>query len=224
MKEETQIAIFRISGQELWLLPQKAIYWKNKDALILADLHLGKAGHFRKAGIAVPSAVHNEDLAAIDQLITKYNPATIIILGDLFHSSYNGQWPEFLDWKKQYVDLEWHLIKGNHDILPEELYHIKKFEVHQHQMIERPFNFTHIPMPPKEYSETYNLAGHLHPGVRLQGEARQRLLLPCFYFGTSCGILPAFGRFTGLATTKINFNDQVFVIAGGKVLSAEILV
>ncbi len=44
---------FNFLDQDLILLPQKAIYWKQQKALIAADVDLGKVGHFRKAGIAV---------------------------------------------------------------------------------------------------------------------------------------------------------------------------
>ena len=44
---------FNFLGQDLVLLPQKAIYWKQEKTLIAADVHMGKVGHFRKAGIAV---------------------------------------------------------------------------------------------------------------------------------------------------------------------------
>jgi len=45
---------FNLLNQDLLLLPQKAIYWQQQKALIVADVHFGKVGHFRKAGIAVP--------------------------------------------------------------------------------------------------------------------------------------------------------------------------
>jgi metallophosphoesterase superfamily enzyme len=64
----------------------------------------------------------------------------------------------------------------------------------------------------------YNLSGHIHPGVHLEGIARQSMTLPCFYFGKSVGLLPAFGLFTGLARIRPKAGDKVFVIAKGKVV------
>src|SRR6185312_7751518 len=53
---------YRIRGQQLWLSPARCIFWEEERSLILADLHFGKTGHFRKAGIAVPQSVYREDL------------------------------------------------------------------------------------------------------------------------------------------------------------------
>jgi metallophosphoesterase superfamily enzyme len=36
------------------LLIQKAIFWQEKQTLLIGDLHLGKITHFRKEGIAIP--------------------------------------------------------------------------------------------------------------------------------------------------------------------------
>jgi hypothetical protein len=45
------------------------------------------------------------------------------------------------------------------------------------------------------------------------------LTLPCFYFGASQAILPAFGRFTGKTALKHTKKDTVFGIAEGRVLA-----
>jgi len=60
--------------------------------------------------------------------------------------------------------------------------------------------------------KVYNLAGHVHPGFRLSGKAKQALTLPCFYFGEDGGLLPAFGAFTGLSRIEPKVNDQIYVI------------
>ena len=57
-----------LCGQELELLPQKAIYWKDRNCLLIADLHLGKSTHFRKNGIAVPNASKNQNWILLHQL------------------------------------------------------------------------------------------------------------------------------------------------------------
>jgi metallophosphoesterase superfamily enzyme len=42
------------------------------------------------------------------------------------------------------------------------------------------------------------ISGHLHPGIKIQGKGRQRIILPCFVKYTNQLVLPAFGTFTGL--------------------------
>jgi uncharacterized protein len=63
----------------------------------------------------------------------------------------------------------------------------------------------------------YALAGHVHPGVLLGGRAHDRLRLPCFHFGPACGVLPAFGPFTGLHILPVGTQVQQFVVGGGAV-------
>ena len=54
VEEHIGLHSFSFQGQTLILHPAKAIFWKEKSRLLLADVHLGKAGHFRKVGIPVP--------------------------------------------------------------------------------------------------------------------------------------------------------------------------
>ena len=46
-----EIVIF---NNHFYLHKTGAIFWKEKNTLLLADIHLGKVGHFRKSGIPVP--------------------------------------------------------------------------------------------------------------------------------------------------------------------------
>jgi hypothetical protein len=39
------------------------------------------------------------------------------------------------------------------------------------------------------------------------------LRLPCFHFGAHCGVLPAFGDFTGMHVVRPEAGDRVFVVA-----------
>ena len=63
------------------------------------------------------------------------------------------------------------------------------------------------------HSKYYNLAGHVHPGVRLRGGPAQSVRLPCFYFNGHQGILPAFGNFTGNYKLKPKSGDKIIAIA-----------
>ena len=58
----------------------------------------------------------------------------------------------------------------------------------------------------------------LHPGVALSGGARDHLRLPCFWFGRSVGVLPAFGAFTGLMPVRAQAGDRLFAIADDRVM------
>ena len=54
---------YSVFNNTFWLSAQRCIFWEEEQSLIVSDLHLGKTGHFRKMGIAVPQAVYKEDFA-----------------------------------------------------------------------------------------------------------------------------------------------------------------
>src|SRR6185312_208522 len=101
---------FNLLNQDLLLLPQRAIYWKQENALIAADVHLGKVGHFRKAGIAVPRDMEQNELSVLSDLIFEHKPEKLILLGDFFHSDMNADWDWFILWRSQFPRLEIILI------------------------------------------------------------------------------------------------------------------
>lgn len=209
--EKTDFVIHTIAEEELYLLPQKAIFWKRKKSLLVADLHLGKSGHFRKAGIPVSSLVHHDDLNRLSALLTQWPVETVYLMGDLFHSLHNTEWKYFIDWRMQYPNVVMHLIKGNHDILDDQFIRDADIKLHDDSFIAEPFFLSHKPVnaPSKNYYQFY---GHLHPGVRLNGKGLQSLSFPCFCFGDRSGVLPAFGAFTGHSVLQPSGTDAVFIV------------
>ena len=207
-------ALIQIRGEKLQLLAEKAIYWPAQKTLIIADLHLGKAMHFRRAGIAVPGAVEQLNLQRLEDLIVRTRPSEVLLLGDLFHSDLNSSWQGFIDLRAKHASAKFTLVSGNHDVL--EPTHYSEADIELLPTLDRgQFHFTHHPT---EHSLLYNLAGHVHPGIRLIGKAKQTIQLPCFFFGRTAGILPAFGGFTGLCRMKRKETDRVFVTMQGRIL------
>lgn len=208
--------VITLRGEQLVLLPEKAIYWKARKSLLIADLHLGKSGHFRKAGVAIPSSVHNDDLRRLARIISENEVDKLYLLGDLFHSQHNREWETFISWRHQFPDIEFHLIKGNHDIMDQQLFADGDIILHKEPLVIHPFVFSH---EQKKYDSAnlYQLFGHIHPGVRLNGRGLQSVSLPCFCFSYSGGVLPAFGTFTGHSIIRPSPEDAVFVLCGDKV-------
>jgi DNA ligase-associated metallophosphoesterase len=205
-----------VFGEELELLQQKAVFWSTKKILMVADLHLGKINHFRKSGIPVPAKANTKNWELLIELITEKKPERVIFLGDLFHSHYNYEWEILGELVKNFNHLSFELVIGNHDILSDIQYKRNNIHVHQELTIA-PFHFTHHPVEDTVLDQ-YNIAGHIHPGVRLIGKGKQVMTLPCFYFGKDGGFLPAFGMFTGLARIRPKKDDQVFVIADEEIV------
>ena len=216
MRVDTQEGTVSISlrKQRFILLPEKAIFWPEEKSLIVSDIHLGKAGHFRKHGLAVPANVHFGDLMKLEELLHKYHITKVIFLGDLFHSEMNVEWEIFSDWIGRYPNIRFILVEGNHDILPQSTYTSLGFELFEALIIGE-LSLTHE----EKISEShYNISGHIHPGIRLRGRGKQGLTVPCFYFKPTHAYMPAFGFFTGVHPLKKSKNDKVFGVANGQVI------
>jgi DNA ligase-associated metallophosphoesterase len=211
---------YYLLGQDLILLPQKAIYWQQEKALIVADVHLGKVGHFRKAGIAVPRDMEQTDLGELSDLIFEYKPAKLIFLGDLFHSEMNADWEWFRMWRQQHKKLEILLIRGNHDIINDEHYTGLNVALYD-ELRFGPFLMLHHPLSETELKDTdaYIFCGHIHPGVHLSGRGRQSVTIPCFAFGPGQVVLPSFGRFTGRVAMRHQKTDRIFGVLKDKVIA-----
>lgn len=207
-----------IQNQTWELLPEKAIYWKERKMLIITDLHIGKSGHFRKSGIAAPSTINSKNLERLGRLIQNHQPATLLILGDLFHSKANREWLEFEEWLENFNGLDIQLVTGNHDLLHQSFY--ESANIKDHETLEMDgFLFVHDPDDLNEPNKPVIIvAGHIHPGIALKGKGRQSLRFPCFLFSDDRILLPAFGEFTGLHTIKPEEDEEVFVVVEGSIV------
>lgn len=208
---------WELQGQRLLLLPEKAVFWLDQKILIVSDLHIGKVGHFRKAGIAIPKLLEQEDLSVMSDLIFRYKPDSVIFLGDLFHSEHNNDWNWLVLWSEFFPAVEMVLVKGNHDILHPDYYENAGFKVYD-QLIINPFKFTHEPDDRDCTGEHYCISGHIHPAIKLRGAGRQSTVLSCFYFKKYQAIMPAFGRFTGKYCLEADEAANIFGVLGNKVL------
>jgi len=188
--------------------------------LIVADVHLGKVGHFRKAGIAIPRSMEQEDLSMLSDLIHLYRPLKVIFLGDLFHSELNNDWDWMVLWRDLFKDVEMILVRGNHDIIADKLYLDLGFTLHDNYPAG-PFLLVHEPLPLKKIGPDmpYIISGHIHPGVKLRGKGRQFLTLPCFHFGKKQAVLPAFGKFTGKFCLQCDESDKIFGVLKDSVVA-----
>lgn len=202
-----------LEGEEVILDRERVLFWTKERMLVASDLHLGKAGHFRKHGIPVPTEVHLHDLQRLDGLLRTYQPERLLLLGDLFHSDFNEEWLDLLQFRKRHFSVDFLLVLGNHDVLQRDLYQTSGIRI-ESEWIQSPFHFTHDAAD----SPLYNLSGHVHPGIRLHGYARQGLSLPCFFFKPKGGILPAFGNFTGTYKIRPTKGSRVFAVSDDQVI------
>jgi uncharacterized protein len=210
-----------IFGNNFLLSANKTIFWEEEKALILSDLHLGKSGHFRKAGIAIPQNILQEDLFRLLSEIQFFKPEKIIIVGDLFHSTMNKEHELFLRWRKDIGHIAIHLVKGNHDILKRNWYEAANIIVHENNFGVGNFIFTHDVNDEKNIEEKYCFSGHIHPSILIKSTGRQNIKLACFYFSKNYAVLPAFGKFTGTFSLTPKKEDAVFVLVEKTILKMQ---
>ena len=207
-----------VAGEKLVLLPERVAYWPAKKALFVADFHLGKAASFRSAGIPLPSGTTSENVERLGRAIDKTGATQVVFLGDFLHSKQgraDSTFGRFSEWRESRKALALTIVRGNHDKKagdPPEAWDVRCIEAGESL---GPFILNHEPGASRG---GYALAGHIHPAVRLSASGEKSLRLPCFWFGSRWGVLPAFGAFTGNAEVLPRRGDQVFVIAEQEVL------
>lgn len=209
-----------VAGEVLELLPERAAWWARTGMLLVADAHFGKAAAFRALGVPVPGGTTAAGLRRLDAMLARTGARRIVFLGDYLHAR-EGRAPATLEalarWHRARAGVELVLVRGNHDRGAGDPPAEAGVRCVDAPLVEAPFVLSHHPM---ESREGFVVAGHLHPGVALEGPGRQRERLPCFWLRAGGIVLPAFGDFTGLAEVSPGAGDRVYVVAGDEVLQA----
>lgn len=206
-----------VAGERLHLLPQRAAYLPAHRCLLVADAHIGKAVSFRRLGVPVPEATTEGTLRRLDAALAATGAQRIVFLGDLLHAARGraaGTLLAVQAWREGRADLRLQLVRGNHDRGagdPPAEWGIES--------VDEPWPLGGLLLKhhPEPEPGGFVLAGHLHPGARLGGRARDSLRLPCFHIGPRVGVLPAFGEFTGLHVMPREPGTRVWVVLGDEV-------
>jgi len=211
-----------IEGEHVVLMPEHALWMPERQTLLVADTHFGKAATFRAGGIFVPRGTTATTLARLDAALARSNAMRLVILGDLLHAR-EGRSPETLrlvaEWRASRAEVEVVLVRGNHDRAagdPPESLGVACVDA---PLLEGPFAFTHHPRVVEGH---FDVAGHVHPAVRLRGRGRQWERLPCFWLRREGIVLPAFGDFTGLGDVELAEGDRAFAVANGTIVEVAV--
>lgn len=201
-------------GETVELHAERALFWPRGRTLFVADVHLGKGATLRAGGVPLPRGATAADLARLSALLTRTRAVTLCVLGDFLHAAAGRV--DALDravstWRTAHASLEVVLVRGNHDEHagdPPSHWGVRVV-AEPHPL--PPFLGCHAPREPRT---GFALCGHVHPGVRVHGAAREAVRLPCFVLGQRRALLPAFGRLTGLALVAPAPGETVVAIAG----------
>ena len=203
-----------LDGEHVVLHALRALEWPRERTLFVADVHLGKAAAFRAGGVPLPRGSTATDLRRLGELVTQTGAARLVVLGDFLHAKAGrvaALTDAFVAWRARHPNIEVVLVRGNHDAHagdPPLEWRVR--------CVDGPY-----PLPPflachqiEKPRSGYALCGHLHPAVRI-GTAGESARLPCFVLGRDHAILPAFGRFTGMADVMPSRDERIVAIAGG---------
>jgi hypothetical protein len=202
-------AAIAIAGERFLADPAGALYWPDRDTLIVADLHLEKGSAGAARGRMLPPYDTRETLARLAGALERSGAATVIALGDSTHDEDAGG-------RITSGDLEalralqrgrrWIWVAGNHDRRPPACLAGERAEA----LAIGGIALRHEPAPDAAATE---IAAHLHPVARVavKGASLRR---PCFAGNGRRLVLPAFGAFTG----GLNVLDPAFApVLGGAV-------
>lgn len=202
------------AGENVWLLPERALWWPAWRILWIADLHLGKAATYRALGQPVPAGTTRENLARVSRLVSHYQPAQLVFLGDFLHAV-QARTASVLEalaqWRGAHPDLNCTLVRGNHDSRAGDPPPQLGISVVEEPWLIGPFAACHHPQAHPTHAV---IAGHLHPALNLRGRAHERLRLPCFCLEARLAILPAFGEFTGGWRVLPQAGRQLYPVGG----------
>lgn len=208
----------QLLGQNLMLLPDRALLWRERRLLVVADPHFGKAQVFRDEGVPVPVGATAGDLDRLSRLVATCRPRALLFLGDLIHgpSENAGRLhAQIRQWQLRQRGIRLYLAVGNHDRRAGDPPAGCRFETVAEKIEMGPFLFSH---QPTAAPSGYGICGHLHPAVTLTGKGRQQETLPCFSFGPRLALLPPFGSFTGHRSIRPSREDRIYVITGSEVI------
>ncbi|MFL9923008.1 ligase-associated DNA damage response endonuclease PdeM [Herbaspirillum lusitanum] len=214
--EPDQLQTVSVGGVALTLLPQRALLWRERQLLIVADIHFGKAAAFRSGGIPVPHGTTSANLEELDSLLEQCAITHIVFLGDFLHARTAraaATLSALRRWRDRHPELQLTLVRGNHDHHagdpPEDL----RIDVVDEPLMMDGLALCHHP---QLIEGAYVLAGHIHPVIRLRS-GRDALRLPCFLFGERMATLPAFGAFTGGYAIEPEAEADIFICTDDRV-------
>lgn len=186
----------RINGEQVVLRCSGAMWLPTHDTLIASDLHLEKGSAFAVRGQMLPPYDSPATLAKLEAEVEALAPGRVVLLGDSFHDSRAvGRLSE--QDRTRLTRLaggrDWIWLEGNHDlkalngaldVLPGRV--VSELFLGDLKLIHEPRLRDHCG----------EVAGHLHPAVRVSAYGRG-VRAPCFVTDGRRAVLPAFGAFTG---------------------------
>ncbi|MFC4407101.1 metallophosphoesterase [Haloarchaeobius iranensis] len=174
-----------------FVVGDRGVYLPADDALVVADVHLGRA---HASNVEFPLNERRDTLDRLGTLLDRFDPETVVFAGDVLHRFDAVPVPvrESLDALVTSVrdaDAEPILVRGNHD---RQLDRVASAPVHDAYRLDSGTVVCHGHEEPPAGGERY-IVGHDHPVLAVEGRRHPCLLYgPGAYDGHPVLMLPPF--------------------------------
>lgn len=179
-------------GHDFLALGEGALFWPDRRALILADLHLEKASWYARGGQMLPPYDSLATLDRLEALMDRHAARELWMLGDSFH---DPEGPARLPvavaarLKGLVSGVDWTWITGNHD-------DGSGGALGGRVLAEAAVDGVMLRHQADPADARPELSGHYHPKWRVGARGRM-VSRRCFVQGETRMILPAFGALAG---------------------------
>ncbi len=183
---------FSFAGETFLATAEGALFWPERRALLVADLHLEKASWFARLGQFLPPYDSHATLTALAAEVERTGATTLYCLGDSFHDRFGcDRLPDAARAMLLALTarLDWVWILGNHD--PSFADHCGGRLVEEAHVSGLTLRHEADPRV-----STPEISGHYHPKLRLQLRGKN-VSRRCYVASEAKLILPAFGSLTG---------------------------
>src|SRR6476469_66177 len=183
---------FSFAGETFFATSDGALFWPDREALLVADLHLEKASWFARLGQFLPPYDSHATLSALSVLVERTGATRLFCLGDSFHDRFGcDRLPASARalLTELTAKLDWTWIVGNHD---------PGFADHCGGRLEEEVEIEGIVLRHEAVRDDAQaeISGHYHPKLRVRLRGRQ-VSRRCFVISSTKLIMPAFGSLTG---------------------------
>src|SRR5206468_4201947 len=180
------------AGETFFATADGALFWPDRQALLVADLHLEKASWFARFGQFLPPYDSHATLSALAIIVERTGATGLYCLGDSFHDRFgcdrlSADARALLTGLTARLDWTW--IVGNHD---------PGFADHCGGRIEDEVEIDGIVLRHEAVrgDARPEISGHFHPKLRVSLRGRM-VSRRCFVLSATKLIMPAFGSLTG---------------------------
>ncbi len=183
-----------IVDNDIILLPNRAMFIRSLNALVIADLHLGIEYALALKGIFLPAYQFREIREIIEKYIRDLSPEKLIVVGDFKHEFAQKTLQEHKETLKlleiiRGTNIHFILVRGNHDNFIRGI--LSKYNVDFKDPYHVDGNYLfihgHKEIPPEILSQKrrikYVIMAHEHPAILFRDEVGGKAKIPVFLVG-----------------------------------------